>query len=95
MADTHDATFYVQLEPEWSRMPDYRTGEKTVRAVKAARITQSRPDRPKPGTVVIKLTTRVPDAAFLPLRPEAVIEIPTDLTDPHPVEVTATDPQED
>lgn len=95
MADTHDATFYVQLEPEWSGRRDPSTGERKLRGVKATRITQGRPERPMPGTVVIKLTTRIPDAAFLPLRPEAVIEIPTDLTVANPVEVTATDPQED
>lgn len=87
MPNTHDATFYVQLEPDFFAYPSEH-----VRSIKAVRMTQQRPESPKPGTVVVKLTTRVPDAAFRPLQPEAVIEIPTDLTDAHPVQVTATDP---
>jgi hypothetical protein len=42
--------------------------------------------------VVVKVTLRIPAAVFDPLRPEAVVVIPADLTDPHPVVVDAGDP---
>lgn len=90
MSDVLRTAFFVQLEPEFAR--SYITGEDIVRSVKAVNITQKRPGRPKPGTVVVKLTVEVPAAAFLPLRPEAVITIPAELTAPHPLEVIAEDP---
>jgi hypothetical protein len=86
----HDASFYVQLEPEFAGY----TGERRVWGVKAVNITQKRPGRPKPGTVVVKLTVRVPEAAFLPLQPEAIVTIPETLTAPYPLEVSAEDPSE-
>jgi hypothetical protein len=88
---THSATFFVQLEAEWGHWAN-ADGERPVWGAKAVNITQKRPSRPKPGTVVVKLTVEVPEAAFLPLRPEAVITIPAELTQPHPLEVTAEDP---
>lgn len=87
-----DATFYAQVEPEFGRT--YRSGE-TVDIVKSAKVvavTQKRPDRPRRGVVVTKLTIRIPEAAFLPLRPEAIVVIPEDMTAPYPIEVEAGDP---
>jgi hypothetical protein len=86
-----DATFYAQVEPEWGRSASYDP-EPPIRRVRVARITLTRPDRPKPGVVVVKLTLRIPAAAFYPLQPEAVVEIPTELTQPFPVSVVAGDP---
>ena len=65
-----DATFYAQVEPEWST---YITsnGERALRGAKVVTITQKKPTRPKGGTVLVKLTIRVPESAFMPLRPEA------------------------
>lgn len=89
--ETVDATFYVQLEPEWSQFTSHATGEKDVVDAKMARATITRVT-PKAGTITVKLTVRLPKAAFLPLRPEAVIEIPADLLHATPVEVIAQDP---
>ena len=83
-----DATFYAQVEPEFYRYG----GEERVRSAKVVGLTQKRPDRPRRGVIVTKLTIRIPEAAFLPLRPEAIVVIPEDLTAPFPVEVTAEDP---
>lgn len=86
---SHDATFYVQIEPDFFG----RSDNPHVRAIKAVAITQKRPERQRPGTVLTKLTVRVPDAAFLPLRPEAVVVVPEDMTAAAlPVEVEASDP---
>jgi hypothetical protein len=83
-----DATFYAQIEPEFFRS----FGEERVRSAKVVAVTQKRPERPRRGVVVVKLTISVPEAAFLPLRPEAVVVIPEDMTAPYPIEVEAGDP---
>lgn len=87
---THDATFYVQIEPEWSRWTDSR-GERSLRGIKAVLLTQNKPAKPRPGVVVTKLTVRVPASAFLPLRPEVVIVVPEDLVVASPIEACAED----
>lgn len=75
-SDYQDATFFLQVEPEWGfyRAPN---GDLQLVGAKAARITQKQPDPPKGGTVVVKLTVRVPSSALLPLKPAAV-DIPED-----------------
>jgi hypothetical protein len=76
MSDYQNVTFYLQVEPEWGV---YRSanGDLQLTGAKAARITQKQPDPPKGGTVVVKLTVRVPSSALLPLRP-AVVDGPDD-----------------
>ena len=89
-----DTTFYAQVEPTFGRRYDHELGE-TVEYVKQAKVvavTQNRPDRPRRGVVVTKLTIRLAEAAFLPLRPEAIVVIPEDMTAPYPIEVVAGDP---
>lgn len=87
-----DATFYVQIEATRSRWEKNAAGEPAVDSAKAVRITQARPQRQAPGTVMVKLTVRLPVAAFDPLRPEAIVEIPASLTEAAPVEVVAEPP---
>lgn len=90
-----DATFYAQLAPVWG---DYyqRTRNldhpNALQGAKMVRHTVTKPQRPAPGTVLVKLTVRVPAAAFYPLRPEAVVVIPEDMTLTTPIEIVASDP---
>ena len=42
---------------------------------------------------MVRLTVRIPDVAFMPLRPEAVVEIPADLVVIEPLYVEAGDPE--
>lgn len=86
-----DATFYAQVEPEWSHWTS-ADGERRLNGAKVVTTTQKRPQRPRSGTVLVKLTVRVPAGAFLPLRPEAVVVIPDDMTVTTPIEVEAEDP---
>lgn len=79
MAET---TVYLQLEPQWGRWTN-RDGDRVLAGMKVAGMTQRRPDRAK-GPVV-RLTLRVPDAAFLPLRPTVVIDVPDEALDFEPV----------
>jgi hypothetical protein len=81
-----DATFYAQVEPSLNY------DGSSVSSAKVVSLTQKKPDRPKGGAVLVKLTIRVPEAAFLPLRPEAIVVIPEDMTVVAPLEVVAEDP---
>jgi hypothetical protein len=81
-----DATFYAQVEPT------FNYNRENVRSAKVVALTQKKPDRPRGGTVLLKLTVRVPEAAFLPLRPEAIVVIPEDMAIAQPIEVEAVAP---
>jgi len=89
-----DATFFAQVEPTFGRRYDHERCEivEYVTKAKVVAVTQTRPERPRRGVVVTKLTIRIPEAAFLPLRPEAIVVIPEDMTAPYPIEVEAGDP---
>lgn len=92
--ETVRATVYLQVAPEvasWldESSPNYINGAKVVNA------TQSRSRKPRGGTVEVKLTVEIPKAAFLPLRPEAIVVVPESMTTPHPIEVEAADANED
>lgn len=97
MSDNPDAvraTVFLQVAPEVATYlsedhPRYIQGAKVVQA------TQSRSKKPRGGTVEVKLTIELPRATFLPLRPEAVVVVPSSMTAPHPVEVEAFDVNEE
>ncbi len=69
MSNSIDTIFYAQVEPEFTRS----YGEERVRRAKVVGLTQQRPTNPRRGVVVVKLTIRIPEAAFLPLKPEAIL----------------------
>ena len=87
-----DATFYAQVRPTFSTWRKTPTGDHAVESAAVERVTQKRPARPVPGTVLVKLTIRLPKAAFYPLRPEAVVVVPESLAEANPIEVEALDP---
>jgi hypothetical protein len=91
---TIDATFYAQVVPKFGHT--YVQGQgwvPDVDSIRVTTITQSRPNKPAANAVVVKLTVRFNKAAFLPLQPVAVIEIPDVLTQVSQViEVEADDP---
>lgn len=93
---THKATFYLQLEAVIATKFDFQRREQVeqVQSIKATAITQSRPKKPRSGAVITKLTVEVPDGAFLPLRPEAIIVIPEGMTEQSPIVVEAVDPSD-
>lgn len=88
---SHKATFYLQLEAEYGSKWSGNERVEYVRGIKATTVTQKRPTKPRSGAVITKLTVEVPDGAFLPLRPEAVVVIPEGLTELVPIEVEAVD----
>lgn len=92
---SHDATFYIQLKPEFARYGAHGQPPNVV-AVKPVALTQKSPAQPKGGAILVKLTLRIPDSAFHPLRPEAVIVIPESMVQASlMLEVEVLDPRED
>lgn len=89
-----DATFYAQIVPEFRFYQPDRDNPDHIQGAKLAATTQGTPSKAKPGAVTVKLTVRMPKAAFVALRPEAVIEIPADLIRAAAVEVLAEDPND-
>lgn len=70
------ATAYLQVEPEFFAYDSER-----VRAAKVVRLTQRPPlHNQLGGTVLVKITVDLPEAAFKPLQPQAVVVVPEDLT---------------
>lgn len=98
MADPEfvDATVYLQVAPEYNQWVGVQNRDKpsAIVGAKVVNSTQSRSQKPKPGTVEVKIAVRIPKGAFLPLRPEAIVIIPESMTQPHPVEVEALDANE-
>lgn len=90
--DYVDATMYVQLAPEFHGWLTDAAGNHILERAKLANATIKAPEKQKPGTVLLKLTVRVPAGAFLPLSPEAVVVIPEGMTVTEPIEVEAGDP---
>jgi hypothetical protein len=91
MSDTIDVPVYLQVEPSFYGWDSARQRE-FLRSAAMVRATQSRPSKPVPGALTVKLILRIERDAFFPLAPSAVIEIPASLTDPNPIVVHADDP---
>jgi hypothetical protein len=78
-----DATVFAQVEAtrhttRWSSQ--LQKNVPTVDGARIAAITQKRPEKPKSGCIVVELTIRIPEAAFLPMQPTAIIDIPDTFT---------------
>lgn len=97
MTDSVRATVYLQVQPEYSwraRQSGKYDEPSAIDGAKVVGSTQNKSQKPKPGTVEVKITIELPKGAFLPLRPEAIVVIPEILTAPHPVTVEADDANE-
>lgn len=79
-----DATFYAQVEPIWRY--ENSTLARRLRGASVVRLTQSHPRQPIGGTVLVKLSLRIPASAFEPLRPATVV-VPHEAVTPIPLEV--------
>lgn len=88
MADTREATAYLQIE---GRPPGHSWDNGTKASVRG--VTNTKPDVVKSGCIVVKLRIRIPKEAWQPFAPEAVIDVPTDLVQ-QPIEVEAVEPSD-
>lgn len=81
MAKSTETTVYLTLTPKWQRWKD-RDGNPVLAGMTVENMTKTRPKQAK-GPVV-KLTLRVPVAAFKPLAPTVVIDVPESALDYEP-----------
>jgi hypothetical protein len=88
------ATFYVQLEPRWRSWKDHKTGKFPLESVAATRVTQTRPGKPKVGSITVKLSVNIPDSVFEPFEPVVEINIPEPVEDMIQVNVEAVETEE-
>lgn len=51
-----------------------------IRGMRVLAINQKRPEKPKSGCIVVEVKIVMPVAAFLPLKPTAVVDIPDTFT---------------
>lgn len=78
-----DARVFAQVEARGFRTRWDSKQSKNVPTIDSAAvvaITQSRPNKPKSGCIVVELTIRIPESAFLPMQPTAIIDIPDTFT---------------
>lgn len=74
-------TTYLQVEPRWQRWIPYGQDKPKLDSLRVVGQTKERPRRPRSGTIVVKLTLDIADAAFQPLEPAIEIVIPAEHTD--------------
>lgn len=68
---SHSTSFFVVLKPTFGVYD-----KESVSSVKAVKISQNRPNTLAKGEIAVKLTVDVPEKAFSPFQPEAVVKIP-------------------
>ena len=92
----HRATAYLIVKAERSRWgrADPETGLASVDSVKVTGSRQTRPTKLERDEIAVKVTVEIPDAAFEPLTPSALIVVPTDLAMRGPIGVEAEDASE-
>lgn len=78
-----ETTVFLQVEAtgftnRWDHST--RTNVDDIRGLRVAAINQKRPDKPKPGCIVVEVKIRMPIAAFLPMKPTAIVDIPDTFT---------------
>lgn len=89
MAET---TVYLTVEPVWNRYFKDHDGHPKLQSIRVTKMTQNRPSKIAGVGVTLKL--RIPDAAFKPLAPTVVIDVPEGALDYEP-EVTVELPAGD
>lgn len=84
----HDAEAWLQVSGKVRDKWDTPSGtyKQGVDSIKVEAMTQSRPNPPRKGCIAVKVTLRIPDGAFLPFSPEAVITVPENMVVRGPIE---------
>lgn len=95
MAEHIDVPVFLQVSPKWVSPRADKNKPESIKSGTVTGSTVKKPSRPTPGSVVLKVTLRIPKAAFVALQPEAIVVIPEHLTTGVPIEVTAEDPNQE
>ena len=90
---THRATAYLIVKAERSRYmsADPETGLRPVGEMKITGCRRGRPSRLERDEIAVKVTVEIPDVAFQPFAPAALVVVPADLALPGPIGVEASD----
>lgn len=90
-------TVWAQIKPKLERRWNSSTQsfENRVASANLVRTTVNRPTKPEAGVLLMKLRIIVPESAFLPFVPEAIITIPEDMLTEQVLTVVAEDPREE
>jgi hypothetical protein len=92
----HTATAYLVISGKRGYgAPNRETGLRPITEVSIAALRKGRPRTLDPDEIVVKIRVQVPDDAFDPITPDALIVVPADLTLRGPIEVEATDANEE
>lgn len=88
-----DAAAYLVVEASRSRYgsANAETGLRPVDGTRIVAMRVGRPSRLEKDQVAVKVTVRLPAAAFDPLQPTALITVPEDLIQRGPIQVDAAD----
>jgi hypothetical protein len=81
------ATFWAQVEPRWW----FWNTTTDLRSVSVRKVTQRKPRSPVPGCVLVKLTVKLPEEAFVPRVMEGEVTVPPGSWEQVPATVTAED----
>lgn len=87
------ATAYLIVQArraQWGK-PNPETGLRGIEDTRIAGARANRPAKLERDQIAVKITVDVPDAAFEPLTPSAVVTVPTELTQRGPIDVDAVD----
>ena len=87
-----DVECYILVEPQWKKYAKDAEGRPILAGGRVVKHTQTRPTIQRDG-VSTKLKFRFPASSFLPLQPEAIIEIKP--WDAETIQVVATNPGDD
>lgn len=81
-------TFYVAVEPRFNRY----WPERLMKLI-ATKVTTKKPSLSN-GAIAVKLTLEIPDEAFMPFEPAAIIHVPAELVTKDEISVEAVDANE-
>lgn len=92
-----DSTAYLVIEASRTGFGPAQqdTGLRRVTGSRVVAMRANRPSKLVKDQIAVKVTVRVPEDAFNPLTPEAVIVVPSDLTLRAPLEIEAVEPGDD
>jgi hypothetical protein len=81
------AVVWAQIEATW-----YSWDRASLRTISVRRITQRRPRRPEPGSVLVKLTITLPRGAFVPPILQGLVDVPPEHVETVPATVVSEEP---
>ena len=93
---THIATAYLVIKASRGYgVRDEETGLRPVNEIRAVAMRKSRPRTLDPDEIALKVRVQVPDTAFDPLAPDALIVVPEEMAIRGPITTEVDEPEEE